>query len=298
MNPKISLWLLTAILASPQPAEPQQPAKVPRIGYVSPTGDSNNPGPQIEGFRHGLRNLGYIEGKNILVEYRYADAKNERVPSLVAELVQLKVDVLVCANLPAILSARQATKAIPIVMVTTVDPVATEIVNSLSRPGGNITGLTRLTRELSGKRLQLLEEAVPRLSLVAVLWDGGSSGAAIAFKEYETIAQALRVQLRSLEVRGPKPDLEGAFQVAAKWHTAALAIITNPVTRRHSKRIADLAIQNGLPSMCEIGDYVEAGCLMSYSANDAESFKSAALYVDKILKGAKPGDIHRAADEI
>ena len=160
--------MLPALCAS---AEAQQPKKVPRIGYLSPSGDPSTPRPPVEAFRQGLRELGYIEGKNILVEYRYAEGKQDRIPSLVAELVQLKVDVLVVTSLPAIRAAKQATKTIPIVMVTTVDPVATGLVVSLARPGGNITGLTRLTRELSGKRLELLKEAVPRISHVGVLWD-------------------------------------------------------------------------------------------------------------------------------
>ena len=162
---------------------------------------------------------------------------------------------------------------------------------SEARPGGNITGVTRLTRELSGKRLELLKEAVPPLSRVGILWDAHSSGAAIAFKEYETAARALKIRLQSLEVRDPNPDLEGAFQAAAKERANALIMITNPVLSRYLKRIANLAISNRLPSMYERIAWVEAGGLMSYSANDVETFKRAATYVDKILKGAKPGDL-------
>ena len=193
--------------------------------------------------------------------------------------------------LPAIRAAKQATKTIPIVMVTTQDPVATGLVDSLARPGGNITGLTRLTRELSGKRLELLKEVVPRISRVGVLWDADVTAPGIAFKEYEAAARALKIQLQSLEVRGPNPDLEGAFQAAAKGRASALITIRNPLLNRYRKQIADLAIKNRLPSMYEGSDYVEAGGLMSYSANDAESFRRAAYYVDKILKGAKPADL-------
>ena len=164
-------------------AEAQQPEKIPRIGYLSGTGDPTNPEPQVEAFRQGLRDLGYVEGKNILVEYRYAEGKPDRIPSLVAELVQLKVDVLVATAPPAIRAAKQATKTIPIVMVTTQDPVATGLVDSLARPGGNITGLTRLTRDLSGKRLELLKEVVPRISRVGVLWDADAATATTAFKD-------------------------------------------------------------------------------------------------------------------
>jgi putative ABC transport system substrate-binding protein len=176
-------------------------------------------------------------------------------------------------------------------MITAVDPVATGLVDSLARPGGNITGLTRLTRDLSGKRLELLTEVVPGISRVGVVWDANAPGPAIAFKEYEAGARNLKVQLHSLEVRGPNPDLEGAFQAAAKGRASAVIAITNPVFIRYSKRIAELAIKNRLPSMYEQSQYVEAGGLMSYAASDAESFRRAATYVDKILKGAKPAEL-------
>jgi len=232
-----------------------------------------------------------VEGKNIVVEYRYAKGKLDRAPGLVAELVQLKVDVLVAGFLPGIRAAKEATKTIPIVMVLSVDPVATGIVDSLARPGGNITGLTRLTRDLSGKRLELLTEAVPGISRVGVLWDANAPAPAIAFKEYETAARALKVKLQSLEVRGPDPDLEVAFQAAAKGGAKALITVRNPVLNRYTKRIVDLAIKNRLPSMYERSDSVEAGGLVSYSANDAENFKRAAYFVDRILKGTKPADL-------
>jgi putative ABC transport system substrate-binding protein len=238
-----------------------------------------------------MRELGYIEGKNILVEYRYAEGKLDRIPSLVAELVQLKPEVIVVISLLSIRAAKQATKTIPIIIMSTQDPVATGIIDSLAHPGGNITGVTRLTRELSGKRLELLKEAVPRMSRVAVLWSPDDSGASIAFKEYQAVAPSLKIQLQSLEVQDPNPDFEGAFRAAAKERANALITITNPVLSRYLKRIADLAISNRLPSMYERIAWVEAGGLMSYSANDVETFKRAATYVDKILKGAKPGDL-------
>jgi putative tryptophan/tyrosine transport system substrate-binding protein len=208
MNRKITVFTLCAILfALCVSAEAQQPGKVPQIGILVPSGDPSTPSRQVEAFRQGLRELGYIEGKNILVEYRYAEGKQDRIPSLVAELVQLKVDVFVVTSLRAIRAAMQATKTIPIVMVTTVDPVASGLVVSLARPGGNITGLTRLTRELTGKRLELLKEVAPRISRAGVLWDATGTG----FKEYEAAADALKIQLHSLGVRGPNPDLDGAF---------------------------------------------------------------------------------------
>src|SRR5262249_38266085 len=187
--------------------------------------------------------------------------------------------------------AKQTTKTIPIVIVTVDDPVTTGIVNSLARPGGNITGLTRLTRELSGKRLELLKEAVPTISRVAILRNADNPGAAIGFKEYEAASLTLKVQLQSLEVLSPNPDLEGAFQAAAKEQANALITINTALLYSYRKQIADLAIKNRLPSMSEGSAYVEPGGLMSYSANDAEIFRRAAVYVDKILKGAKPADL-------
>jgi putative ABC transport system substrate-binding protein len=272
-------------------ADAQQTKRVPRIGYLSPTGDPQNPGYQVEAFRHGLRDLGYIEGKNVLVEYRYVEGRNDRISNLVAELVQLKVDVLVSAQLSGIQAAKQASNTIPIVMVTTQDPVATGLVDSLAHPGGSITGLTRLTRDLSGKRLELLKEVAPSISRVGVLWNGDLQGVAIGFKEYETAARAEKMQFQSLEIRGPTPDLERAFQAAAKERTNALIVAMDPVLNRYQRQIADLAIKNRLPSMYEGSDFVQAGGLMSYSANDAENFRRAAYYVDKILKGAKPADL-------
>jgi putative ABC transport system substrate-binding protein len=294
MDKTIKLAVLFAILislvGSAGVAAAQQPTKIPRIGFVSLTGDPKTPGPQDEAFRQGLRDLGYIEGKNIVVEYRYVEGKLDRIPSLVAELVQLKPDVLVVQALPAIRAAKQASKTIPIVMLATVDPVATGLVDSLARPGGNVTGLTRLTRDLSGKRLELLKEMVPRISRVGVLWQA-APGATIGFKEYEAAAPALKIQLQSLEVRGPNPDLQGAFQVMAKGRANALITIRSVLLLRYPRQIADLAIKNRLPSMFESSDYVEAGGLVSYAASDAESFRRAAYYVDRILKGAKPADL-------
>jgi putative ABC transport system substrate-binding protein len=292
MGKTIAVFMLTTvILATVSVTEAQQPGKIPRIGYVSASGDSYTPGRQVEAFRQGLRDLGYNEGKNIVVEYRYAEGKPDRLLSLARELVQLKLDVLVLVSLQSIRAAKQATKTIPIVMVTIDDPVATGLVDSLARPGGNITGVTRLSRELSGKRLELLKEAVPRMSRVGVLRDADNPGAAIGLKEYEGAARALKIPLLSLEVRSPNPDFEGAFQAAAKGRVNALITITNSLLSRYQKQIADLAIKNRLPSMYELSVYVEAGGLVSYAANDAESFRRAAIYVDKILKGAKPADL-------
>ena len=196
--------------------EAQQPKKIPWIGFLTTTRNPTIAGPQVEAFQQGLRDLGYVEGQNIHVEYRYIEGQQDRIPSIIAELVQLKVDILLVQTLTSIRAAKQATTTIPVVMVTTGDPVATGLIDSLARPGGNITGLTRLTRELNGKRLELLKEAVPGISRVGVLWDGNGPGPAIAFKEYEVAGHALKIQVQSLEVRSPKPDLEGAFQAAGQ----------------------------------------------------------------------------------
>ena len=282
----ISLPLTVFLLTG---AQAQQPGKIPRIGYVSGTGDLSNPGANTEAFQEGLRALGYIEGKNIQLEYRYIQGKRDQVPSVMTELVQLKVDVLVVTNPLTTRAAQQATKTIPIVMVTTNDPVAAGLVDSLARPGGNITGLTRLTRELSGKRLELLNEAVPGISRVGVLWFQGTTRT--SFRDYEPVARTLKIQLQSLEVRGPKPNFEDAFRAAAKGRANALITIVNTLLDPYTKQIADLAIKNRLPSMHEGNEDVEAGGLMSYSADDSDQWRRAATYVDKILKGTKPANL-------
>ncbi len=232
------------------PAQAQQPKKVPRIGYLSGTGDSNTPGPNVEALRQGLEDLGYIEGKNILVEYRYIEGKPDRYPGLVAELVQLKVDVLVSSVYLAIRVAKQATSTIPIVMVTSQDPVATGLIDSLARPGGNVTGLTLLIRELSGKRLELLKEAVPRRLSVGVLGEATLTPA-VAFEHYETAARALKIPIQSFDVSGSNPDFEGAFQAVAKRGVNAVVTLSTVLLLNYPKRIAEVAIKNRLPSMFE-----------------------------------------------
>jgi putative ABC transport system substrate-binding protein len=283
--------LLFALCVS---AEAQEPRKVPRVGYMTSTSNSNDPGPSGQAFRQGLQDLGYIEGKNILVEYRYIEGNPELIPAFIAELLALKVDVIVANSPTAIRGAKQATKTVPIVMVTTQDPVAAGIVDSLARPGGNITGLTFLTRELSGKRLELLKEVIPTISRVGVLTVAGPppTGVSTALVEYEAAARALRIPIQSLQVvRGPNPDLERAFREAVKGRVNALITARNQVLTPHTKKIADLALKNRLPSMHEVKHYVEVGGLMSYGANDSDLFRRAAAYVDKILKGAKPADL-------
>lgn len=294
MGKQLGTWLLTTfLLTTVALADVQQQAKIPRIGYLTGTREPTRDAPDAnrDAFRQGLRDLGYIEGKNILVEYRYAAGKMDRLPAFVTELVQLKVDVMVAIPFPAILSAKQASKTIPIVMVINQDPVATGIIDSLARPGGNITGVTRLTRELSGKRVELLKEMNPAISRFGVLWDVSNSVTPPGPKEYEAAARDLRMQLKSLEVRSPKPDLEGVFQAAAEERTSALIIVRNALLIDYRKRIAQLAIQNRLPSIAEGTVFVEAGILASYSSDENDSFRRAAIYVDKILKGAKPAEL-------
>jgi putative ABC transport system substrate-binding protein len=238
-----------------------------------------------------LRDIGYAEEKNILVDYRYVGGKAEQLAQHLSELVQLKVDVLIAVPFQAIVAAKQSTKTIPIVMVTTLDPVATGIVDSLERPGGNITGLARLTRVLGAKRLELIKEIAPTVSRVGVLWAADDDGSAIGLKDYEAAARALNISLQSLGVRGPNPELESAIGQAAQGPPSALITIRGGLLNRHQKRIADLAIENRLLSMFEGNDFVAAGGLMSYTTDDDASFRRAAVYVDKILKGTKPADL-------
>jgi ABC-type uncharacterized transport system substrate-binding protein len=271
-------------------AQAQQPAKTPRIGYVTSFGAPGGRG--VSAFLQGLRDLGYVEGQNIQIEYRHPEGNLEGTPNLVAELVQRKVDVIVAVDPSAIRSAKQATKTIPIVMVTNQDPVPTGLVDSLAHPGGNVTGVTRLTRELSGKRLELLQEVVPRVTRVGILWVRPTTlGTGSAFENYVAAAHAFKIQLESLQVSRPNPDLESAFQNAVKRRAGAFIAVNHAVLSPHSKRIADLAIKNRLPLLVEISSAVEAGGLISYAADEAESYRRAAWYVDKILKGAKPADL-------
>jgi putative ABC transport system substrate-binding protein len=271
-------------------AEAQQGAKVPRIGFVPPSGDPSKPGPQVEAFRQGLRDLGYIEGKNIEIEYRFHLGKPDNLPALVTELVQLNVDALVVNPQPAINAAKKSTKTIPIVLISTIDPVAAGHVDSLARPGGNITGFANLSRELSGKRVELLKEAVPRMTRMGILWAQGP-GSRVAFKEYETAARGFKLNLQSLEVSGPKPDLEGLFKAAKAARRDALVLVTNPVINFHEKQIIELASMERLPSMYEDSRFVESGGLLSYGPNQHDIYRRAAYYVDRILKGAKPADL-------
>ena len=281
--------LCTFLVALCTPADAQQPKRVPRIGFVNTEGNPQAPGPQFEAFRQGLRDLGYVEGGNILIDLRYPQDNSELTTRVVTELVQLKVDLLVLGAQPAIRAAKQATKTIPIVIVTTQNPVAAGFVESLARPGGNITGVTRLTRELAGKRLELLKEVLPGTSRVGALVN--ETQTENDFKPYEAPAHALKIQLQLLKVREPNPDFEAALKAATKGRATALITVSGSLFNRHIRRFADLAIKHRLPSMHERVRYVEEGGFISYSANDAANYRRAAAYVDKILKGAKPADL-------
>lgn len=261
---------------------------MPRIGFISPTGTADRPSPLFEAFRLGLRDLGYLDGKNIVIVHRYAEGRLDRMPPFVHEFVKEKVDVIVAPNNKVIRAAKEATKTIPIVMISSLDPVAAGYVESFARPGGNITGLTTVSRDLSAKRVELLKELLPKMSRVGVLWDAQGPGPVIAFKEYTKAAQAFRLALRSLKVRGPTPDLPRAFQVVEKARLDALIVVANPLMAQHAKEVFDLAVKYRLPSMSEVGRFARAGGLMSYGPSLVDLYRRSAEYVVEILKGAKP----------
>jgi putative tryptophan/tyrosine transport system substrate-binding protein len=282
------LALGTLLFALSLPAEAQQAKKVPRIGFLSVT----SPGfdPRLEAFRQGLREMGYVEGQNIVIEYRYAEGQADRLPKLVAELVDLKADIIVTNGTRATRAAKNATKTIPIVMAYDLNPVGSGYVASLARPGGNITGLTNISPDLSGKRLEVLREALPGISRVGVIWNPEVPELVSAFKETQSAARALGAQLQSLEVRGPD-DFEGAFQAAIKWQAKALILLADALIASYQPQILELEAKYKLPTMHQTSGSVEAGGLISYGAHLPDLYRRAATYVDKILKGAKPADL-------
>jgi len=293
MNRKIFCLALCALLfALGVSAQAQQPAKVPRIGYL--TNESLSAlSARTEAFRQGLRELGYVEGKNIVIEWRDAEGKLDRLNELAVELVRLRVDVIVTAGGLATRSAKEATMTIPIVMTQERDPVSSGFIASLARPGGNITGLSRLAPELSGKQLELLKEIIPRLFRVAVLVSLTQSSLTRTqtLKEIEVAAGALGVKLQYLDVQSLK-DIEAAFRAARKSQAdAVLWLVSGPIGGTHRPRIGELAVQSRLPAIYEQAEYVEAGGLMSYGVSFTDLDRRAATYVDKILKGAKPSDL-------
>ena len=293
MKEKVAVSVLVAlILVSFCLAGAQQTAKTtPRIGFIFSTGAPGDPSPWFDAFQQGLRDLGYVEGKNVLFERRYAEGRLDRMPALVKELVQQKIDVIVAPNNVVIRAAKEATKTIPIVMISSVDPVVAGYVKSFAHPGGNITGLAWLLRDISAKRVELLKELLPKLSRVGILWDADGPGPAVAVKEYEVATRAFKLELRSLEVRGPNPDFAGAFQTPKAARLDALIVVANPLMAQHAKEVFELATKYRLPSMTEEGRFVRAGGLISYGASLADLYRRAAGYVDQILKGAKPADM-------
>jgi putative tryptophan/tyrosine transport system substrate-binding protein len=288
-KPVFSILFVAALLAVAVIAEAQQPTKVPRIGYLT-TASLSAFATRTQAFRQGLRELGYLEGKNILIEYRYADGKPDRVPALADELVRLKVDIIVTGGAPATLSAKDATRTIPIVMASDADPVGSGVVASLARPGGNITGFSTLATDISGKRLELLKEIVPRLSHVAVFGTSTYPGNGQALKEMEVAVGAFGMKLQYLDVLDSN-DIANAFREASRAHADAVLVLASPVFISQRTRITDLVIKNRVPAIYPNGEYVEDGGLMSYGANNADLFRRAAIYVDKILKGAKPAEL-------
>jgi putative ABC transport system substrate-binding protein len=273
-------------------AQAQESAKIPRIGYVSGTGDAFNQGPYVEALRQGLKDLGYSEGKNIAIEYRGAEGKLDRIRVLVNELVKQNVDLLVLPLASSIRAAMQSTNRIPIVMVYGGDPVEDGFVNSFPRPGDHITGLTTLSRDLGGKRFELLAEVVPRLTRVGVLRNPNDRTTDRTLsEEYETAARAANMQIQFLDVQGQNPNLDEAFQTGVRVRIGALITITSAPLFLQQRRIAELAIKNKLPTLFQGSTWVDSGGLMSYSADDLAAFRRAASYVDKILKGVKPAEL-------
>ncbi len=283
----IGLALGSILLAVGLPAQAQQPTKVARIGYLSP-GDPVSRTYRTEAFRQGLKELGYIEGKNIAIEYRFAEARSERLPELAQDLVRLKVDIIFAGGHPATEAAKNATQTIPIV-TSSQDPVSSGFVAGLARPGGNITGLTNLTSELVGKRLELLKEVIPQLFRVAVLWTP-SHPASTIWRRTEVAAQSLGVQLQGAEIR-ERDDLELAFVAIKRERAEALLMLRNPLVNDLTKRIANLAAASRLPAIYDEQRFPELGGLMSYGVNLADVDRRAAIYIDKILKGANPADL-------
>jgi putative ABC transport system substrate-binding protein len=286
----LALALFALLFALSFPADAQQAKKVVRIGILLP-GTEAATVHLIGAFRQGLRELGYKEGQDIILERRYGESKFERLSDLAAELVQLKVDIIVTTTDPAIQAAKQHTETIPIVMGNSSDPVGTGFIVSLARPGGNITGFTATSPELNGKRLELFKEAIPKISRVAFLWNPDVAAATLDHKETETAARLLKLHFQSVEVRHVE-DIDSALAALTKERANALILPGgNPVLYSSRSRIVEFAAKRRLPAMYANAEFVDAGGLMSYGANTADLFRRAATYVDKILKGAKPADL-------
>jgi putative ABC transport system substrate-binding protein len=267
-------------------ASAQQAGKVFKVGFLT----AGAPIAEITALGDALRELGWIEGKNIVWERRYADNRLDRLPELAAELVRLKVDVIMAAGTIAPLAAKRATATIPIVMTAAGDPIGSGLISSLARPGGNVTGISMMVPELGGKRLELLKDLLPRMSRVAVLWDAANPYPLAVFKETERAAQTLGIEVQSLEVRGPD-DFGGAFEAAKRQPPDALIVVEDPLTMDFRKQVIDFAATCRLPAIYGLRFFVDAGGLMAYGASLSDLQRRAAAYVDKILRGAQPGDL-------
>jgi putative tryptophan/tyrosine transport system substrate-binding protein len=279
--------LLGGMMASwPLAVGAQQTAKLPSLGFLTAGNDS----PGLPALLEGLRQLGWIEGKTIVIEYRYAENRNDRLPELAAELVRLNVDVIVAAGTLAPLAAKRATAKIPIVMTSAGDPLGTKLVSGLARPGGNITGLSLMSPDISGKRLELIKQIVPDVARVAIMWNASNPYPALVFGQTENAARQLKLAVQSLEVRTPD-NVKSALEAAVREKANALITVEDPLTVSYRKQIADFAAKNRLPTMSGLREYVDAGGLLSYGPALADSYRRAAGYVDKILRGAKPSEL-------
>ena len=289
MDRRSFIYAAVGSLMAPVAARAQQAGTVPLIGVLSPF-TASDAARWHEALRQGLRELGWIEGKNISIEYRYAEGHADRVPALAAELVRHKVDVIVTSTPTDTLPAKEATRTIPIVMASGTDPVHLGIAGSFARPGGNVTGLAQIVTELAGKRLELLKEIVPNLSQVAVMWNPGGRGSTNNWRELQLPAKTLGLHLRSLETRSLS-DFDRAFAEATRAHVGALAIMPDPLFAGNLRQIADLALKSHMPAVFHLREFVDFGGLIAYGPDRTDMFRRAAAYVDKILKGAKPGDL-------
>ena len=282
--------ILTGGLAALRPAHAQRPTSIARIGFLHPA-SAQGFDVLLQAFRDGLRELGYVEGKNIQVEVRWGEGKLERLPALAAELVQLKVDVIVAASSPSVVAASQATRTIPIVMPVSSDPVGDGLVASLARPGGNITGLSMMSPELGEKRIQLLKEMFPKVShAMAVLWNPDYVGMRARFEQARVAAPAVGLTVRSVEVRDTR-ELDAAFEAIVREHPEALLLLADPFTISQRSRIVEFAAEQRLPAIYESSNFVDVGGLISYGPSISDQYRRAATYVDKILRGAKPADL-------
>jgi putative ABC transport system substrate-binding protein len=291
MAPLVVGFLAISLLAAPLAAEAQQATKVWHVGFLT-SGFKEVPGsnPGLAPLTQGLRELGYVEGRNLALQVRYAEGRTERFPGLATELVNLKVDVLVAASTPGALAAKQATSTIPVVMVSVGEPLQVKLVNSLAHPGGNVTGLSLVAPELAAKRLDLLKQALPKLSRVTVLWNSANEGMRARFQETQAGAQSLGVALQSVTVQSPD-DFQPLFATMSKERPEALLVLADTVTVANRERAVEFAARSRVPAIYETRVFVDAGGLMSYGVNMADHYRRAATYVDKILKGARPADL-------